>query len=166
MRRTQWHLGEINLGIRHFCLPLFHLISLNLFTYTMKRRITFIQRVDASFDPQQAVLTASSLSVRGLDAAREDRITVGLDELPEEVRRVLDCRVYWELGKANLFVLCLVACCPRAISWAPPPLGLREVFWCCCAIQQPGFTWTACALYSARVGIIFVSSVLHIGFGE
>lgn len=53
----------------------------------MKRRITFIQRVDAGFDPQQAELTASSLSVRGLDAAREDRITVGLDELPQEVRR-------------------------------------------------------------------------------
>ncbi|KAJ5251553.1 hypothetical protein N7489_001963 [Penicillium chrysogenum] len=56
----------------------------------MKQRITFIQRVDAGFDPQQAVLTASSLSVRGLDAAREDRITVGLDELPEEFRAVLE----------------------------------------------------------------------------
>ncbi|KUM59026.1 hypothetical protein ACN42_g8108 [Penicillium freii] len=56
----------------------------------MKRRITFVQRVDAGFDPQQAVLTASSLSVRGLDAAREDRITVGLDELPEELRAVLE----------------------------------------------------------------------------
>ncbi|EKV12875.1 Protein pbn1 [Penicillium digitatum PHI26] len=50
----------------------------------MKRRITLIQRVDAGFDPQQAVLTASSLSIRGLDAAREDRITIGLDKLPEE----------------------------------------------------------------------------------
>ncbi|KAJ5518049.1 Glycosylphosphatidylinositol-mannosyltransferase I PIG-X/PBN1 [Penicillium expansum] len=56
----------------------------------MKRRITFIQRVDAGFDPQQAELTASSLSVRGLDAAREDRITVGLDELPQELRTVLE----------------------------------------------------------------------------
>ncbi|KAJ5836796.1 hypothetical protein N7447_002822 [Penicillium robsamsonii] len=56
----------------------------------MKQRITFIQRVDAGFDPQQAVLTASSLSVRDLDAAREDRITVGLDELPEEFRAVLE----------------------------------------------------------------------------
>ncbi|OQE39781.1 hypothetical protein PENCOP_c006G00656 [Penicillium coprophilum] len=56
----------------------------------MKRRITFIQRVDAGFDPEQAVLTASSLSVRNLDAAREDRITVGLDELPTELRTVLE----------------------------------------------------------------------------
>lgn len=57
----------------------------------MKRRITFIQSVNASFDPEQAVLTTSSLSVRDIDAAREDRITVGLDELPEEVRR--HCRL-------------------------------------------------------------------------
>ncbi|KAJ5443165.1 Glycosylphosphatidylinositol-mannosyltransferase I PIG-X/PBN1 [Penicillium cf. griseofulvum] len=56
----------------------------------MKRRITFIQRVDASFDPQQAVLTTSTLSVRSLDAAREDRVTVGLDELPDELRSVLE----------------------------------------------------------------------------
>ncbi|KAJ5165330.1 uncharacterized protein N7500_007160 [Penicillium coprophilum] len=56
----------------------------------MKRRITFIQRVDADFDPEQAVLSASSLSVRNLDAAREDRITVGLDELPKELRTVLE----------------------------------------------------------------------------
>ncbi|KAJ5146264.1 uncharacterized protein N7515_000828 [Penicillium bovifimosum] len=56
----------------------------------MKRRITFVQRVDAAFDPQQAVLTASSLSVHDLDAARQDRITVGLNELPEELRAVFE----------------------------------------------------------------------------
>ena len=53
----------------------------------MKRRITFIQRIDAGFDPQQVVLTSSSLSVRDLDAAREDRFTVELDQLPEQVGR-------------------------------------------------------------------------------
>jgi hypothetical protein len=52
----------------------------------MKRRITYIQRINAPFEPQQAVLTSKSLSVRDLDAAREDRITVGLDELPQEVK--------------------------------------------------------------------------------
>lgn len=55
----------------------------------MNRRITFIQRVDAAFDPQQVALTTSSLNVRGLDAAREDRITVELDQLPEQVRKAL-----------------------------------------------------------------------------
>jgi hypothetical protein len=53
----------------------------------MKRRITYIQRINAPFEPQQAVLTSKSLSVRDLDAAREDRITVGVDELPKEVSK-------------------------------------------------------------------------------
>ncbi|CAG7931465.1 unnamed protein product [Penicillium olsonii] len=56
----------------------------------MKRRITFIQRIDAGFDPQQVVLTSSSLSVRELDAAREDRFTVELDQLPEQLRGALE----------------------------------------------------------------------------
>ncbi|KAJ6070474.1 hypothetical protein N7467_011793 [Penicillium canescens] len=56
----------------------------------MKRRITYIQRINAPFEPQQAVLTSKSLSVRDLDAAREDRITVGLDELPQELRAILE----------------------------------------------------------------------------
>ncbi|CAG8212654.1 unnamed protein product [Penicillium salamii] len=56
----------------------------------MKRRITFVQRIDAGFNPQQVTLTPSSLSVRGLDAAREDRITVELDQLPEQLRAILE----------------------------------------------------------------------------
>ncbi|KAJ5182699.1 hypothetical protein N7492_000315 [Penicillium capsulatum] len=55
----------------------------------MKRRLTLIQPVDAPFEPHQATLTASALSIRALDAAREDRITLGLDDLPEELRAVL-----------------------------------------------------------------------------
>ena len=49
----------------------------------MKRRITFIQRPDAPFEPHQAVLSSTKLAIRNLSAAREDRITFGLDELPE-----------------------------------------------------------------------------------
>ncbi|KAJ5775322.1 uncharacterized protein N7511_000333 [Penicillium nucicola] len=56
----------------------------------MKRRITYVQRVNAPFEPEQAVLTSKHLSVRNLDAAREDRITVGLDELPTELRAILE----------------------------------------------------------------------------
>lgn len=52
----------------------------------MKRRVTYVQRQDTPFEADQAVLTPKTLSVRGLDAAREDRITVGLDDLPAEVR--------------------------------------------------------------------------------
>ncbi|KAJ5619061.1 hypothetical protein N7510_003045 [Penicillium lagena] len=55
----------------------------------MKRRITIVQPENAPFHPSQAELTTSALSVRDLDGAREDRITLGLDELPEELRTVL-----------------------------------------------------------------------------
>lgn len=51
----------------------------------MKRRITFVQRQDTPFGADQAVLTPDALAIRGLDAAREDRITFGLDNLPGEV---------------------------------------------------------------------------------
>jgi hypothetical protein len=79
----------------------------------MKRRITFVQRIDAGFNPQQAVLTTSSLSVRDLDAARQDRITVGLNELPEEVRRTRNTELPREVSDAELNLL--VTSCLRAI---------------------------------------------------
>ncbi|KAJ5104474.1 hypothetical protein NUU61_001821 [Penicillium alfredii] len=55
----------------------------------MKRRITYVQRPDAPFEPHQANLASTGLSIRDLDAAREDRITIELDDLPEELRTVL-----------------------------------------------------------------------------
>lgn len=67
------------LGESHFCLQPPQLPA------KMKRRVTFIQPPDAPFEPHQATLTASTLSLRDLDAAREDRLTFGLDALPEEV---------------------------------------------------------------------------------
>ena len=51
----------------------------------MRRRTTFLQRHDTSFEPNQAALSSKSLSIRNLDAAREDRLTFTFDELPSEV---------------------------------------------------------------------------------
>lgn len=48
----------------------------------MKRRITYIHSPAASPDAQ---LSADSLSVYGLDAAKEERITLGVDEIHSEV---------------------------------------------------------------------------------
>ncbi|KAJ5626836.1 hypothetical protein N7528_004263 [Penicillium herquei] len=50
----------------------------------MKRRITYIQSPDAPFEAQQAVLTSNSLTIHNLEAAREDRLTFDLDDLPDE----------------------------------------------------------------------------------
>lgn len=49
----------------------------------MKRRLSYIQRPDASFEPHQVVLDSAKLEIHHLDAAREDRITFTLDELSE-----------------------------------------------------------------------------------
>jgi len=51
----------------------------------MKRRVTYIQRPEAPFAPEQISLYSNSVQIDGLDAAREDRITFDLDDLPEEV---------------------------------------------------------------------------------
>ncbi|KAJ5523507.1 hypothetical protein N7513_013051 [Penicillium frequentans] len=61
----------------------------------MKRRITYIQRPEAPFAPEQVTLLSNSVQIEGLDAAREDRITFDLDDLPEELRAV--CRQSQEL---------------------------------------------------------------------
>ncbi|KAJ5908413.1 hypothetical protein N7495_001095 [Penicillium taxi] len=56
---------------------------------TMKRRITYFQAPNAPFEQDQVVLTSKNLVIRDLDAARENRITFGLEDLPEELRDVL-----------------------------------------------------------------------------
>ncbi|KAJ5752070.1 hypothetical protein N7520_008987 [Penicillium odoratum] len=54
----------------------------------MKRRITYIQRPEAPFVPEEVVVSTKSVTVRGLDATREDRLTFDLDDLPEELHKV------------------------------------------------------------------------------
>ena len=52
----------------------------------MRKRITYVQRPEAPFEREQTTLTTSTLSVRDLDAAREERVTLSFNELPVEVR--------------------------------------------------------------------------------
>lgn len=55
----------------------------------MRRRITFVQKPTAPFDPDQTTLTPDSLTIQSLDALREERITVSHEELPAELRQLL-----------------------------------------------------------------------------
>ncbi|KAJ9256998.1 hypothetical protein DTO195F2_5677 [Paecilomyces variotii] len=55
----------------------------------MRRRITFAQGPDSPFDQDQVQLTSDALKLRGLDAAREERVTFGFNELPSELWNVL-----------------------------------------------------------------------------
>ena len=52
----------------------------------MRQRITFLAQGSAEFDPGNLHVTRDSFTVKGLTAGREDRLTIALNELPEEVR--------------------------------------------------------------------------------
>ncbi|KKA18750.1 hypothetical protein T310_7299 [Rasamsonia emersonii CBS 393.64] len=52
----------------------------------MRRRITYIYGAESPFDPdQQARVSNDALSIRGLNAAKEERLTFGFDEFPSEL---------------------------------------------------------------------------------
>lgn len=54
----------------------------------MRERITFIHGSEDAFNPQQLDVQKKSLQVKSLKAAREDRLTFGLYELPQEVPEI------------------------------------------------------------------------------
>src|SRR5271167_1727557 len=54
----------------------------------MRQRITFLHKPEDAIDPKSIKVTNNSLSFSGLNAAREDRISFGLDELPLEIALV------------------------------------------------------------------------------
>ena len=51
----------------------------------MRERITFVHSPEDAFDPSQLRLENNTLHVSSLKAAREDRVTFSLQELPQEV---------------------------------------------------------------------------------
>ncbi|KAF7507192.1 hypothetical protein GJ744_010874 [Endocarpon pusillum] len=55
----------------------------------MRRRSTFLHDPKLEVDPRQLYLSGDRFVIENLRAAREERLTVGLDELPEELCQVL-----------------------------------------------------------------------------
>lgn len=55
----------------------------------MRQRITFLHKPQDGLDPATLKVTDSSLTGPVLPAVREDRVTLALDELPDELRQVL-----------------------------------------------------------------------------
>lgn len=51
----------------------------------MRERITFVHGPEDAFHPDQIQLKSNALYVKSLRAAREDRVTASLYELPQEV---------------------------------------------------------------------------------
>jgi hypothetical protein len=55
----------------------------------MRERITFVHGAEDAFDPKQLQIQHDFFHVKSLKAAREDRVTVSLYELPQEVSKTL-----------------------------------------------------------------------------
>ena len=54
----------------------------------MRRRSTFVHDPQLEVDPRQLYVSGDRFVIENLHAAREERLTLGLDELPEEVIRL------------------------------------------------------------------------------
>lgn len=76
----------------------------------MRRRITFAQGPDSPFDQDQVQLTSDALKLRGLDAAREERVTFGFNELPSEVALYLQPNVILAQANYRIALECPEAC--------------------------------------------------------
>ena len=51
----------------------------------MRERITFVHGAEDAFNPNQIQIKSDTLYIKSLKAAREDRVTASLYELPQEV---------------------------------------------------------------------------------
>lgn len=56
----------------------------------MRQRITYLQEPQDSLDPSTLKVTKNSISTKNVVAAREEKITFGLQELPQELVGVLE----------------------------------------------------------------------------
>ena len=57
----------------------------------MRQRVTFIHKPGSAVNPGSLRISDTSLKGPNVEAAREDRITLALDELPSELHTILDC---------------------------------------------------------------------------
>lgn len=79
----------------------------------MRERVTFLHRPDDAFDPNQLQLQNDSLRVTSLKAAREDKLTLGLYELPQEVSKIQKVR---KATPSTIVDPCIVMASSKAMS--------------------------------------------------
>lgn len=70
----------------------------------MRQRVTFFHKPGSPVDPASLRIAETSLSGPNIEAAREDRVTLALDELPAELRTVLrgahELHIRWVSSRA------------------------------------------------------------------
>ena len=79
----------------------------------MRQRITFVQEPQDSLDPKLLHVESSSIATEDLKAAREDRITLSLDELPQELYLLLkashELHIRWSSSRSYKTIAPLVS---------------------------------------------------------
>jgi hypothetical protein len=69
----------------------------------MKQRTTYLVSSPEATHSDNFVIEFTSLQIRSLQAAREDRYTIGYDELPTQIQNVLsqcnELLIRWSTGK-------------------------------------------------------------------
>ena len=72
-------------------------------SFKMRQRITFLQHPQDSLDPDLLLIEGVSITSKDFNAAREDRIALSFDELPQELYRLLkgshELHIRWSTSK-------------------------------------------------------------------
>ena len=110
---------------------------------TMKERITFLHEAEDAFKPEQLRIEKETLYVKSLKAAREDRVTASLYELPQEVRASCNLTQFPSLRRA---VMEGIETMPRTAH----TLGLRKVVSLYLSLRLHGFSGITCLLHSTE----------------
>jgi hypothetical protein len=56
----------------------------------MRQRITYLQEPQDAIDPGTLKVTKNSISTKSITAAKEEKLTFSLEELPQELVKVLE----------------------------------------------------------------------------
>ena len=110
---------------------------------TMKKRITFLHDAEDAFKPEQLRIEKETLYVKSLKAAREDRVTASLYELPQEVRASRNLTQFPSLRRA---VMEGIETMPRTAH----TLGLRKFVSIYLSLRLHGFSGITCLLHSTE----------------
>lgn len=107
----------------------------------MKERITFIHASGDGFDPQQLRIDKATLHVKALQAAREDRLTFNVQELPQEV--LTENLLYLHQLTSPVDMASL-----ETVQADSPEMGADSLLSLLAAIRLQACSWPAHLLYA------------------
>ena len=109
----------------------------------MRQRITLVHGPDDPFDPKQLRADVNALHVKSLKAAREDRLTFSLYELPQEVLMAST-----SAGQLLLTISAMASI--KTMSRAARAMGLRQSIFPCGPFRLDCLPWAPRFLYPTK----------------